>query len=486
MNLLNHEVEWRASQKLLDYEPLPKQDPFHKSGASCRALFGGNRSGKTTAGGIEFLFHITGQYPDWYPKTQRYLGAIKGRIIVKDFTKAVGEVINPFFREWLDYKLIEKIWKNPQGVPIKYQFKNGSVFDILTHEQSTESFEGWKGHIAWFDEPPPRDKYIATLRGLVDFQGRHWLTLTPLTQPWIYDFIYTKKSENIFCVTMDMRDNTYLTEEAIKEMEEAMTEDEKEARLHGRFMHLSGLVYKEFFPGHHVVERPVIQKHWTRYMAVDPHPRTPTAVLWLAVDEQDNHWVYDELWLKDMDIKAIAYAILAQEGDFPSHVKLIDPHADADNVAAGGFNFRKELMKYGVYTQRANSDPMLGKSKIRQVLTLRYNPMIKREIPQLHIGNNCTQTIYEFQHYIWEDHKRNKEEYALKEKPKKKDDHLMDCLRYIYNYGPRYIQQEEDEFETKYEGKYTKYPVAQQQSGGKTGYHDLVEGEMGSGQGGNF
>jgi len=435
---------------------------------------------------MEFLFHMTGTYPEWYPLSQRYHGAIKGRIIVKDFQKAVGEVINPFFQEWLDYGKIQRIWKNPQGIPVKYLFKNGSVFDILTHEQSTEQFEGWKGHIAWFDEPPPRDKYVATLRGLVDFQGRHWLTLTPLTQPWIYDDIYTKKDPNIHCVTMDMRENTNLTEAAIREFESQLTEDEKEARLHGRFMHLSGLVYKEFFPGHHVVERPRVQKHWTRYMAVDPHERTPTAVIWLAVDENENHYIYDELWLKDMDVKSIAYAILAQEGDMPASVKLIDPHADKDNVAAGGFNFRKELMKYGVYTQRANSDPLLGKSKIRQALTMRYNPILKREIPQLHVSRDCKQTIFEFQHYIWDEHRRNKEEYAPKETVKKKHDHFMDALRYIYNFGPRYIQPEEDDgSEIEYAGKYVKYPVPNRSSG-KSTYHDLVERQAGSGHGGNF
>jgi phage terminase large subunit-like protein len=448
----------------------------------CRALFGGNRSGKTTAGGMEFLFHITGIYPDWYPEDQRYNGAIKGRIIAKDFQKGVGEVIIPFLNEWLDMSLVERKWKNPQGIAIKWKLKNGSVFDILTHEQSTEQFEGWKGHIAWFDEPPPRDKYVATLRGLVDFQGRHWLTLTPLTQPWIYDDIYTKQSPNIFVVTMDMRENYHLTEEAIKEFESQLTEEEKEARLHGRFLHLSGLIYKEFQPDIHIC--PVtIKKHWTRYMAIDPHERMPTAVLWLAVDEQDNHWIYDELWLKDMDVKEIAQAIIAQEGENIARVKLIDPHADKDNVAAGGFNFRKELMKYGVFTQRANSDTLLGKSKIRQALTLRYRSVLKREVAQLHVSNYCKQTIFEFQHYIWEEIRRNKEEFDPKEKPKKKNDHFMDCLRYIYNFGPRYIPLEEEEDDIEYTGTYTKYPTKKPSRGS---YRSLVETSFGSGQGGNF
>lgn len=473
---MNEEVSWLKTQKLVLYEPMPKQEDFHMSLASRRALFGGNRVGKTTSGGMEFLFHVTGQYPDWYPKEGRFMGAIKGRIIAKDFQKGVGEVVTPFLEEWLDDSIISRKVKNPMGIPTKYYLKNGSVFDILTHEQSTEQFEGWRGHVAWFDEPPPRDKYVATLRGLVDYSGRHWLTLTPLTQPWIYDEIYTSTDPQTFCVTIDIRENTYLSEEAIKEFENSLTHEEKEARLHGKFMHLSGLIYKEFTAETHVIEPPVIQEHWTRYMAIDPHERTPTAVLWLAVDEKENHYLYDELWLRDMDIKQIANAIQVQQGTLPADIMLIDPHADKDNVVAGGFNVRKELMKYGVFTQRANSDPMLGKARIRQALTRRYSPILKREVSQLYVSKYCTQTIYEFQHYIWDEHRRNAEEYDKKETAKKKNDHFMDCLRYIYNYGPRYVMKEEEDTEVEYVGEYTKHPVEKERTGS---YYSLVEDKAG-------
>lgn len=418
---------------------------------------------------------MTGIYPKWYPESQRSRGAaLKGRIVAKDFTKGVGEVIIPFLEEWLDPTLVARKIRNTMGIPFKWELKNGSVFDILTHEQTTEQFEGWKGHLAWFDEPPPRDKYIATLRGLVDFKGRVWLTLTPLTQPWIYDEVYTRAdSKRIFVVTMDIRDNKHLGEDAIKEFELSLTEEEKEARLHGRFLHLTGLIYKEFDPNIHIVETPRINPTWTKYFAIDPHERMPTACLWLAVDQQDNHWVYDELWLADMDIEQIAHAIKVQEGEQKAQIRLIDPHNDKDNAVAGGFNIRKELMKHGVFTERANSDPALGKARIRQALKPRYSHVLKSEIPQLRISRNCSQTIYEFQHYIWDEYRRNKEEYDLKERVKKKNDHFMDCLRYIYNYGPRYIVNDQmEDAGLEYSGEYAKYPTRRPSAGS---YHSLVE-----------
>lgn len=480
LTLLSEEVKYRRAHKLLSYEPYDKQKNFHLSPCATRALFGANRTGKTTSGGIDFLYHMTGLYPDWYPENLRIQGPVIGRVVAKDFQKGVGEVIIPFLEEWLDDSLVARKQRNPLGIPVKWTLKNGSVFDILTHEQTTEQFEGWHGHIAWFDEPPPRDKYIATLRGLVDFHGRNWLTLTPLTQPWIYDSIYTRAdNKSIFVETVDIRENPYLSEDAIKEFERNLTEEEKEARLHGRFMHLTGLIYKEFQPDIHICEPVKVKKDWTRYFCIDPHERTPTACLWLAVDSEGRHWVYDELWLAEMTLQEVSRAILAQEGDLAPHFRFIDPHNDKDHNLAGGFNVRKELMKYGVFCQRANSDPALGKSRIKRALKPEFNKMRKEYTPCLRISRYCTQTIYEFQHYQWDNYRRNADEYEAKEQVKKKSDHFMDCLRYIYNFGPRYIPAEQFEEETVYEGQYAKYPTQQtRQVGQGSTYHDLVEGKQ--------
>lgn len=477
--MLQDEITFRKSRRLLYYTPLPQPSPmkeFHESPATTRAIFGGNRSGKTTAGGLEFLMHVTGIYPKWYPEEQRVKGAIKGRISAEDFTKGVGEVIIPFLEEWLDMNLIAKKIRNPMGVPVKWVLKNGSVFDILTYEQKTEVFEGWKGHIAWFDEPPPRDKYVATMRGLVDFHGRNWLTLTPLTEPWIYDELYTKQDKNVAVFTTDIRDNTTLSEAAIKDFESKLSEEEKEARLHGRFLHLSGLIYKEFNPNVHICERPRIKESWTRYFAIDPHERTPTACLWLAVDPHENHYIYDELWLDGMDLEHMAHAIHAQEGNIVPRIRLIDPHMDKENELVGGFNVRKELMKHGIYCERGNSDPLLGKSRIKHALKPQYSAVYKTEVPRLRVARNCTHTIYEFEHYIWDEYRHRKDEFDPKATPKKKNDHFMDCLRYIYNYDPRYFPPDTDEPEPVWEGEYVKYPSARSvDTAGRHNYDELVE-----------
>lgn len=449
------------------------------SKAKVRGIFGGNRSGKTTAGVVEFLMHMTQQYPEWYPTYNRYNRPVKGRIVATDYGKGVGEVIIPTIEMWIDSTVggsfVDQKFRNPIGIPVKWVFKNGSQFDILTHEQATEAFEGWSGDLAWFDEPPPRDKYIATRRGLVDNDGKTMLTLTPLKQPWVYDEIYTNDDPSYFTVTMDITDNPTLTKEAINAFAESLSEEEKEARLHGKFRHLSGLVFKEFDPEIHIWESPKIQKHWTVYFAIDPHPRTPTACLWVAVDEHDQLYVIDELWLPDMTIGEVADAIKSQEHKYPAKFKYIDPAMDKDNELAGGFNVRKELMKHGIACMRANNDFDYGVTKIREALRPRFLPLLNCSIPRMRISRNCKHLIYEFQHYIWDEYTMRPEDHSEKQKVKKKDDHFIDCLRYIVNANPRYFRADEEEAEVQYVGEYTKYPTNTVSKTRSSSYYDLVD-----------
>lgn len=169
---------------------------FHISLADVRCFFGSNRSGKTTAGAADFLFHQTGIYPEWYPKKRRYNRPTKGRILASDFKKAVGEVITQALEDWIPPETLAGRDKNPQGIYDKYYIKHvsGGVskFDIITYEQDVSVAEGWSGDYAWYDEPPPRGHRIATARGLIDRKGWEIFTLTPLKEPWIFDDLWSQ------------------------------------------------------------------------------------------------------------------------------------------------------------------------------------------------------------------------------------------------------------------------------------------------------
>jgi len=125
---------------------------------------------------------------------RRYREPVRGRILANDFKKAVGEVITAALDTWLPKHLVTRD-KNQMGIYDKYYVKHKSggisTFDIITYEQKSEVAEGWWGHMAWYDEPPPRGHRVATVRGLTDFSGWEIFTLTPLKEPYLFDDIWT-------------------------------------------------------------------------------------------------------------------------------------------------------------------------------------------------------------------------------------------------------------------------------------------------------
>ncbi len=76
---------------------------------------------------------------------------------------------------------------------------------------------------------------MATQRGLIALHGRCWLTATPISEPWLYDEFIGNDRKDVFFIIVDIRDNPHLTEADIARFELGLTEDEIEARLHGRF-----------------------------------------------------------------------------------------------------------------------------------------------------------------------------------------------------------------------------------------------------------
>lgn len=65
---LDEYITYKETNKLEFFEPYPYQAKFMKQGAThnVRYMRAGNRVGKTAGGAMEFAYHITGLYPDWW------------------------------------------------------------------------------------------------------------------------------------------------------------------------------------------------------------------------------------------------------------------------------------------------------------------------------------------------------------------------------------------------------------------------------------
>ena len=85
------------------YVPNPMQHKAHLSTAKTICYSGGNRSGKSTFGAVELVWHLTREYPDWYPQERRFHGPIKAAVVATEFP-IVQRVIEPKLLMYLHYR----------------------------------------------------------------------------------------------------------------------------------------------------------------------------------------------------------------------------------------------------------------------------------------------------------------------------------------------------------------------------------------------
>uniref|UniRef100_A0A6M3ISK7 Putative terminase n=1 Tax=viral metagenome TaxID=1070528 RepID=A0A6M3ISK7_9ZZZZ len=388
-------------------------------------------------------------------KTQ-FKTPIKIRIVGEDFGKHIGGVIVPLLYEWIprsEFTFKEgNPKKNQQGIPVFWTFNNGSTIELLSYEQDTDFFEGWDGQIVHFDEPPPRDIYIACKRGLIVKSGICMFSMTPLKEPWIYDQIVLRSEtdESVFFIISEIRDNLIherewygkkvpcgaLTEESIIRFEADLTDDEKEARIRGRFMHLSGLVYKEFNPQTHRIPWFMPRGEWTWYEAIDPHPRKEKAVTIMAIAEDDTKYIVDEIWSKGL-VKDIVQAILQKRKDYGYIPKftLIDPLAVAPDQISNTTVLNEYINESGnkIYPLVGSKDRNRGIDLLKKELSVKY-----ADKAGIYIMENCRETLYEFGHYIWKD-REDIDNVKGKDEPEKTNDHMLENIHRILIAGAKYI-----------------------------------------------
>lgn len=431
------------------YSPHSKQREFHCAPHKKRGVFGGNRSGKTEVGTKEAHFHSTGNYPEFYPMDKRWSGPTRGRIVVADYKKGCKEVLEPKIWQWFQPEEIEKIERDRatgalSKLYVKHISGGISTFDIMTHEQDQMQFEGWSGHWVWFDEPPPRDKYIACVRGLVDFNGRLWITATPITEPWLYDEFITESELDVWHIAVSMYDNPYISREAIEEFAKSLSPEEKEARVYGKFMHLSGRIYNELDTNVHCVsELPKGHDHWPVYFVLDPADRRPHHGIWAKVDPFHTVWVFDEIVFKGT-IKETSKEIIQRERTYGINplqvIRILDPNKGNTPSNVTGLKLVDEFASHAVYfVATVNDDLALGHLAVKEKLAYdRLQPVSTTNRPKLYFLREKTkECLKQMLSYVWDDWRgRGSAGKPQKEKPKDINKDMPDCVRYLCMSNP--------------------------------------------------
>lgn len=420
------------------YVPHDKQVIFHSAPARHRLYIGGNRSGKTTGGILEDLWWLTGKHP--YRKTPE--DGVRGRIVGVDFINGIEKILKPELMRWVPISLLrDNNWSDSYDTLERtLHFANGSFVEFMSYDQKLDKFAGTSRHFVHFDEEPPQDIYTECLLRLLDTKGSWWMTLTPVQgMVWMYDDIYLQGKnglDDISVIEVETYENPYLDKDEIDTlMTSIKSEDDRNARIKGKFIRRGGLVYKDFDPQVHVVpELSSIPANWEIYASMDHGFNNPTAWLWHGVDSDGNVITFAEHYEAEMVVRDHADLVKAIDlsNGRPAGMYIGDPSIAQHNGITGS-TVQSEYALHGVFINPGNNEVLSGINKVNTYLS--YN---QERRPRWHITRNCVNTIREMQRYRWKTwaNKQSERENNKYDVAHKKDDHAMDALRYFFTVMP--------------------------------------------------
>lgn len=448
---LNEERAHRITkEKYKYYDPNGKCEEFIQavgSGDYFVVLFSAaNGVGKTAAGAnvvANLAFGNKNPYFD-APLYQKWPFPKKGRVVT-DPKNTDG--ICDALREWLpDGKYTSK--KAGKSYDSVWTTKSGWKWDIMTYDQAAKEFEGPTLGWVWFDEPPTREIYKACVSRLRK-GGVIFITATMLKgSGWMFDHIVEGRSDDpeLQEVAAGQRKYIEATVEAackehgvrghlnhsdIQKMVAEYDEDEKQARVYGKFQHLVGLIFKTFSRQVHVIEPfPIDMRNYVVYEFLDPHPRNPDAVMWVAVDRRGRKFIVDELYLKCQNgALELAENVKRKNSPFRIISRFCDPSAFIEDQHTGR-SLASRLADHGLIYLEASKTRTASDKRIQEALKFVQLPTGEFvQEPEVYIFNTCKRTIFEFEHYRWDEWAgKTGENREPKEKAVDKDDHMIENL----------------------------------------------------------
>jgi hypothetical protein len=438
LELLRKKVELRRASGISYYKPHLGQDAFHRAAALVRKRYvrTGNRWGKSTAGCAEDISWLLNERP-FYPETDSArLAGIPQRPLKLLTVTTDWEKVNEIWTSQSEGKMwtmmpsgfVKKPHRNSMGVIDKIDCTNGSLWrfeSVKGFKYDAQGAESSDWDAIHYDEPIPEKMRKALARGLIDRGGSEWYTLTPLTEFWINDYFFPDKTDgksrdDVWTITGTTYDNIFLSPENIASYEADLNEDERQCRIQGIPLELAGLVYKEFsWPRHVLTTLPPgwsawnkPPSHYTIYYAIDPHPRTPHAVLFCAVSPIGTHFYFTDFF-KPVVAEEMAKSILDtlridRKTSYRLGRAIMDPLGFIEEPSTKT-NMATELANYGIYVDKATKALDHGIIRVKQQLAQNA----------IFFTPNCTRTLWEIQRYCWD---------SENERPMDENDHMMENL----------------------------------------------------------
>lgn len=390
-----------------------------------RLALAANRVGKTEGmGGYETTLHLTGRYPDWW----------QGKRFDKPGSWWIGGDTATTVRDIIQFKLLGKTGDygtglipgdllidttNKRGVPdaveniyVKHVSGGRAVAQLKSYDQGREAWQGTEQQGVWLDEEPPMSIYSEALIRTMTTSGIVLSTFTPMNgmTEVTESFLSVDKPDSMFVCTATWDDVLHLDAATKLELWNSIPIHERDARAKGIPTIGVGKIYPVALE-HMLVDPFDLPKHWVKGYALDVG-WNKTAALWGALDrDSDTLYLYSEHY-QGMAEPAVHASAIKGRGEMTGY---IDPASKGGSQIDGekllqlyrneGLNLAladnaREAGIYDVY-QRMTS----GRLKIFKTLT-----NLQKELP-----------VY---------HRDGKGDIV------KKNDHLMDCMRYLVRAVP--------------------------------------------------
>lgn len=422
----------------IHYIPLPHQLDVHVDKHKIKLLIGGMGSAKSNCGVMEIINHA--------------LSVPNGQTIMLAQTlKQLSKAIMPIFDEYLPRKFVTK-WTDTKA-DIEIVLNNGHKITGFASDDE-EKFRSMNITAFYIEEasgvsPRVFQECVRRLRnkhGIINgkphFVG---IVCSNPAQGFIRDLLFTAdsiKGSASIAKTVEMyekrtkdinadlaaflsssRDNPYLPPGFIQSVINSLTPAEVRLYVDCIIEYAEGAVYPTILS---LAEEPFpIPQHWERYIAHDPGIHDPAAILLCAVDPETGciHF-YREYYKTDQVLAQVAAGFKEMIKDIPTgalHMPLIDPSANKRSKTTGRTYKQQLSLEHDIVTKDADNNIADG---IQRVKNLMFYGKVR-------IFNNLTNTLFEGCEYRYPTQEERNKNKNLGELPLDKNNHLMDCLRYI-------------------------------------------------------
>lgn len=366
----------KSFNRLIDYQPYPKQAEFHAALYRERLLVAANRFGKTESGAFELSMHLTGEYPEWWI----------GRRFDKPIRAWAAGITGESTRDVVQAKLLgppdrKESWgtgtipKRALGdilpgrgiangvdmVSVKHISGGWSSLAFKTYEKGREKWQGTSLEVVWYDEEPPIDIYTEGLTRTGETNGIVYITCTPLLgmSDVMQKFMLYPTPESIF-IQATLVDAGHFSQADIEKMIRGWPKYERDARAKGIPTLGSGRV----FP---IDEDEIkcdafdIPKHWPQIGGLDFGWDHPSAAVKLAWD-RDSDTVYVTACHRQREQTPAMFAVAVKpwgkHNDGTQWLPWAWPHDGLQHDKGSGEQLAKQYKEQGLkmLPQRATFD----------------------------------------------------------------------------------------------------------------------------------